>query len=102
MSPAPIVIAPTIVAAKRNRIIRTFRKAAAHSPETAQALETLSISRGHIFGRMVKSGVIREESDGKFWLDEAATREWSRCARVRVAIALGIAAVIVVVLVILK
>jgi len=85
------------VAARRNRIIRGFRKAAALSPESAQTLE--SLARGHIFGRMVKSGVIKEETGGRFWLDEAAEKAGER-ARVKFAV-IGVISGLVVVGVIL-
>ncbi len=95
MSPAPVIIAPAIIAAQRNRIIRSFRKAAALSPQTAQTLETLTITRGLIVRRMIKSGVLREEAGGRFWLDSAAEVEAGK-RRVKIAIAVVIGALVLV------
>lgn len=95
MSSAPVIVIPAAIAAQRNRILRAFRKAAAHTPNTAQTLEALTITRNHIFGRMIKSGVVREEAGGRFWLDEAAEKVADR-ARVKFAIAALISGVVVV------
>lgn len=89
------------VAIKRRKIIRSFNQAAAHSPETARSLQDLGITRGHMFNRMIKGGVIKEHPDGRLWLDQGADAAFHRRALMAVAIAVGVAAVAVVVMVLL-
>lgn len=82
-------------AARRNRIMRCFAKAGAVSPERAETLEQLGITNGHIVRRMVKGGVLKETTDNRFWLDQAADAAFQRRARKAVAIAIGCALLVV-------
>lgn len=74
-------IVPAIIAIKRRRMIEAFRTAGAVSPATARKPEDLGVDRGHMFGRMVKSGVFKELPDGGVWLDDEVQAQWERRAR---------------------
>lgn len=93
--PPVIVIAPAMIAARRNGIRRAFVKAGALSPHTARTPDEIGIARGHIFSRMIKGGVLMEVPGGRFWFDESADAAFHRRARLYVVIA-AIAAALVV------
>ena len=86
---------------RRVRIVRAFVSAGATTSQAARDPDELGITRGLIFRRMVKGGVLREEAGGRFWLDEAADAAFRRCGRWALAVVLCIAVVVIVTVVLL-
>lgn len=74
-------VAAIAVAARRRKILSAFRAAGATSVVAAKPPESLKVSRGLLFRRLLKSGVLKEEPGGNVWLDEAAQAHWERNAR---------------------
>lgn len=102
MAAAPIApIAAVAVGVKRRKILSAFRVAKATSEAAAKPVEQLGLSRGLMFGRLIRAGVIKETPQG-VWLDEAMEAS-HRKARQRIALTVvlvGAVALVVIALVV--
>ena len=79
MSAATAVIAAQ--AAQRKKLIRYFVSKGAITAERAIAGETLPQSSRHALDRLRAQGVVRTNSDGKLYLDQAAQLEADQARR---------------------
>jgi hypothetical protein len=82
---------------KQNRLMRKFAERHATSSASAEKLENLGCHQGWIFRRMVARGVFVPVGDGRFYMDENASREFIRRRRIRIAVFAGIFAFLFVV-----
>jgi len=78
-----VPIVPIAVVAHRRRILRKFEEAGASDAARARTPAELDVKVGHIFGRMVKSGVLVAASEGRYYVSAeglARERRWKRNA----------------------
>lgn len=65
---------------RRRKLVRRFRQAGAIDPEHAVALKVIGERHNWVFDRMVRAGVFRSASEGRYFMDEvAATKYQHRC-----------------------
>lgn len=83
------------VVASTNRIIRTFRRAEATSPQTAKTLEELGCRRSLPFRKLEHRGVLVQVPDGRYYLDEDAAEEFATYRRMLVMVSLAVAMVVI-------
>jgi hypothetical protein len=76
------------IVAKQNQYLRRFQEAGAISPETAKGLEQVGYRDTRIFQRMVRREMIRQVSQGKYYLDVEAAQEFPQARRERALTAL--------------
>ena len=55
---------------EKRRLLRVFRIASATSPKGTIVPKEYSIEKGPVFRRMVERGILKETSQGWFYLDE--------------------------------
>lgn len=84
-----------VVAASTNRIIRTFRRAGATSPQTAKTLEELGCRRSLPFRKLERRGVLVEVPDERYYLDEDAAEEFATYRRMIFLVSLAVAMVVI-------
>lgn len=70
-----------IVAAKRRRLINTFKELNATSSQSAVLPGEVGIRQGLIFRRLRNSGVLIEAGGGHYYLDEKAEQKLSKQRR---------------------
>jgi hypothetical protein len=87
------------IIAKQNQYLRRFQEAGAISAETAASLEQVGCRDSRMFQRIVRREVVRQVSQGKYYLDIEAAQEFRRARRERALTALVIIVIIAVVLI---
>ncbi|NVO19015.1 MAG: hypothetical protein HXX13_04910 [Bacteroidetes bacterium] len=63
------VIAPMVIAAKIHKYFSRFENAGATSPETSKTLQSLGLHEGLLFNRLLRNGVFKESSQGKYYVN---------------------------------
>jgi len=97
----PHVIPAHVIAAgaRRERIIKAFRRAGAMSEGRAAPLGQLELDRDDSFRTMEKGRIIRSVMEDRFYLDEEALRQENiRGVRIAMVVVAAIAVIILVVL----
>jgi hypothetical protein len=61
-----------------NHYMRLFRKAGAHSPETARPLGEIRVADDDIFREMVGDGTFVETPDGRWYMPRGAAKSFVR------------------------
>lgn len=92
-------IVPIAVIAHRRRILRKFEEAGASDAAHARTPAELDVRVGHIFERMVKSGVLVGASEGRYSVSAEGVARWQRSTRIAVLSVIGLAVVAVLVVV---
>ena len=91
-------VAAGVIARKRRRIVRAFKKHGATSPETARSLTDVGLSEGLLVHVMKLKHLIVSVGGDRFYLDTAREQAVERTRRVVVAVVALVVVVIVVVL----
>jgi hypothetical protein len=68
--PAMGAAVAAVVLRKEREIVDVYRRAGATNPGAARSLEELQLEPGFIPNRLVRSAVLRETSDTRYYLDE--------------------------------
>lgn len=84
--------AAAIILRRERDIVNTYRGAGATNPERAMRPEDLGVHRRLVFDRLVRRAVLRESSDGRYYLDEPS---WEAIAYVRRRLAIVIIMIVV-------
>lgn len=96
ISSNPAFFAPL---ARQQRIIRIFKHAGAVKSFKAIEPADHGISKSFIFNRLVKSGILLQVHDGRYYLNESREKEVSKRRREVFAIILMIIAIAVLIVV---
>ncbi len=72
--------AAAIVLRRERDMVNQYRGAGALSADAARDPGEVGVERGFIFDRLVSSAVLREASDGRYYLDEPS---WVAMRRIR-------------------
>ena len=86
-------IVPVAVVAHRRRILRKFEEAGASDAARARTPAELDVQDGHIFRRMVKSGVLVSASEGRYYVSAEGLARERRGIRIAVLSVIGIVVV---------
>ncbi len=89
------------IAVKRKKILAKFRDLGALSPDSAKSSQDLGFRRSLLFRRMVRTGVLVDCGDGRYYLDETTQERDQHRRRRRAAwlVAVAIVAMVVVLVV---
>jgi hypothetical protein len=79
--------------ARRRRILRRFEEAGADRAERARAPGELDIRDEHLFGRLVRSGVLATVDGSRYFVSVEGLSRWHRRRRVAVFTAAGVVAI---------
>lgn len=93
-----VVVAPIAVNALRRRILRKFEEAGANDAAHARTPAELDVQEGHLFGRIVKSGVLVSASEGRYYISAEGLARWRQQRNTAVLTATGLALVVVLVI----
>ena len=85
------------VLAREKKIIRIFQHAGAVKSFKAITPEDHGVTRGFIFNKLVRKGVLLQVHDGRFYLNEARAHEVSKRRREIFGIILMVIAIIVLI-----
>ncbi len=85
------------IVAKQNQYLKRFQESGAVSPATAMELARVGCQDSRLFRRLVSQNVIREATEGKYYLDVEAAQAFRRTRHKRALTALVIILVILVV-----
>lgn len=81
------------IMARQRRILRKFEQAGASEAARARTQAELGIGDSHLFGRLVKAGVLVGASEGRYYLDAEGLARWHHRRRIGVLVAVGIVVV---------
>ena len=81
---------PVIVLARHRRIVRKFEEAGADRAERARTLGELDIHDQHLFGRMVRAGVLGTVDGARYFLNVRGLEQWRRRSRIAVLTAAAV------------
>jgi len=87
-----------VIAARRRKLIQKFRAAGATSPSTAMPLPSDAIFTSFIFKRLHNFGVLKETTNGRYYLDEAAEKALSKQRRIMLMVLLVIVLALVAII----
>ncbi len=79
---------PAAIAARQRATVRKFQNAGAADVARARTLAELGVREDHLFGRLVKAGVVVKSGDGRYYLDADGLARWQRNARITVVVVL--------------
>jgi hypothetical protein len=85
-------IMPAVAMARHRRIVRKFQAAGADDVARARDPAELDIRDQHLFGRMVKSGVLVTADGSRYFLSAEGLARWLR--RLRIAVLTAVAFVV--------
>jgi hypothetical protein len=90
--PTPSFI-PAAVMARQRRILRKFEEAGADRAERARAPGELEIRDTHLFGRLVRSGVLATVDGSRYFVSAEGLARWRRRRRVAVLVSAALVAI---------
>jgi hypothetical protein len=73
---ATVTVVPIAIVARQRRIVRKFEQAGASEAARARTQAELDIGDSHLFGRLVKAGVLVGASEGRYYLSAEGLAGW--------------------------
>ncbi|MFT5284985.1 MAG: hypothetical protein ACI8TQ_001146 [Planctomycetota bacterium] len=85
--------AGSMIIAKQNQAMRKFREAGAISPECAETLDDLKLSKSRVFKVLLAQGVFQETPEHSYWINLRSAKTFVARRRNRLMLLLLIVAV---------